>query len=110
MPLVNMKDMLHHAYANGYAVGAIDVVSIDLLHGVLEAAEKCRAPVIIGLAEPHLDHYDLALLAPAAESAARRSSVPVAIHFDHGSGVESISLGTRHGCNGVMVDASHLPL
>lgn len=110
MPLVNMKDMLHHAYTNGYAVGAIDVVSIDLLHGVMEAAEKCRAPLIIGLAEPHLDHYDLALLAPAAEAAARRSSVPVALHFDHGSGVEAISLGMRHGCNGVMVDASHLPL
>lgn len=110
MPLVNMKDMLHHAYSNHYAVGAIDVVSLDLLQGVLDAAERCRAPVIIGLAEPHLHAFDLQLLAPAVEAAARHSNVPVAIHFDHGSSSESIQHGIRHGCNGVMVDASHLPL
>jgi fructose-bisphosphate aldolase class II len=105
-----MQDMLRHAYVNNYAVGAISVVSLDLLQGVIAAAEKCRAPVIIGLAEPHLPSFDLALLAPAVEAAARRSNVPVAIHFDHGSGIESIQRGIAHGCNGVMVDGSHLPL
>jgi fructose-bisphosphate aldolase class II len=44
------------------------------------------------------------------EAAARRSSVPVAIHYDHGSGVAGAVSGIRHGCNGVMVDASHRPL
>jgi len=29
MPLVDMKDMLHHAYRNRYAVGAFDLVSLD---------------------------------------------------------------------------------
>lgn len=110
MPLVRMDDMLRHAYANSYAVGAFDVVSLELLEGVMAAAEQCRAPVIIGLAEPHLDHFELALLAPAVEAAARRSSVPVAIHFDHGSGLETIREGIHRGCNGVMIDASHLPL
>lgn len=33
MPLVHMGDMLHHAYDNRYAVGAFDVVSLDLLPG-----------------------------------------------------------------------------
>ncbi len=110
MALVDMKDMLRHAYDNKYAVGAFDVVSLELLQGVINAAEQCRAPVIIGLAEPHLEHFDIELLAPAVEAAARRSSVPVAIHYDHGSGVEGAVRGIRHGCNGVMVDGSHLPL
>ncbi len=110
MALVQMQDMLRHAYDNKYAVGAFDVVSLELLQGVINAAEQCRAPVILGLAEPHLKHCDIELLAPAVEAAARRSSVPVAIHYDHGSGVEGAIQGIRHGCNGVMVDASHLPL
>jgi fructose-bisphosphate aldolase class II len=110
MALVQMKDMLRHAYDNKYAVGAFDVVSLELLQGVINAAEQCRAPVILGLAEPHLAHFDLELLAPAVEAAARRSSVPVAIHYDHGSGVEGAVCGIRHGCNGVMVDGSNLPL
>ena len=29
MPLVNMRDMLYHAYENNYAVGAFDLVSLD---------------------------------------------------------------------------------
>lgn len=110
MALVQMQDMLRHAYDNKYAVGAFDVVSLELLQGVINAAEQCRASVIIGLAEPHLQHFDIELLAPAVEAAARRSSVPVAIHYDHGSGVEGAIRGIRHGCNGVMVDGSHLPL
>ena len=110
MALVQMKDMLRHAYDNKYAVGAFDVVSRELLQGVINAAEKCRAPVILGLAEPHLEHFDIELLAPAVEAAARRASVPVAIHYDHGSGIEGGVNGIRHGCNGVMVDGSHLPL
>jgi fructose-bisphosphate aldolase class II len=30
MPIVDMKDMLLHAYRHGYAVGAFDVVSFIL--------------------------------------------------------------------------------
>ena len=110
MALVQMQDMLRHAYDNQYAVGAFDVVSLELLQGVINAAERCRAPVILGLAEPHLEYCDIELLATAVEAAARRSSVPVAIHYDHGSGVEGAINGIRHGCNGVMIDGSHLPL
>ncbi|MEA2093598.1 MAG: Dabb family protein [Pseudomonadota bacterium] len=41
MPLVDMKDMLQHAYRHGYAVGAFDLVSLDFLQGILDAAERC---------------------------------------------------------------------
>jgi len=110
MALVHMRDMLLHAYENKYAIGAFDVVNLDMLQGVIEAAERCRAPVIIGLAEPHLSHFNLKLIAPAVEAAARTSSVPVAIHYDHGSSPQSAVTGIRHGCNSLMVDGSHMDL
>ncbi len=110
MALVRMQDMLRHAYENKYAVGAFDVVGLEMLQGVIAAAERSRAPVILGLAEPHMEHVDLALLAPAVEMAARRAEVPVAIHYDHGSSVDSVAEGMRLGCNGVMLDGSHLEL
>ena len=44
MPLVNMTDMLQHAYRHGYAVGAFGVASWDMLEGVVKAAETLRAP------------------------------------------------------------------
>ncbi|SCZ55267.1 class II fructose-bisphosphate aldolase [Thiohalomonas denitrificans] len=110
MALVEMKAMLRHAYENGYAIGGVDVIDLGFLAGVIDAAERCRAPVILSLAESHFRHYDIEVLMPAVESAAQRASVPVAIHLDHGASLESAVKAIRLGCNGVMVDASEEPL
>ena len=110
MPIIDMKQMLQHAHQHGYAVGGFDVVSLDFVEGVVRAAERCQAPIILSLAESHFAHYDFELLMAAVEAAARRTPVPVAIHLDHG---ESEAMATRAinlGCNGVMVDASKFPL
>ncbi|HYQ72688.1 MAG TPA: ketose-bisphosphate aldolase [Gammaproteobacteria bacterium] len=106
MPLVNMRDMLNHAYRNGYAVGAFDLVSLDFIEAILSGAEACRAPVILSLAESHFEYYDFELAMAASEVAARRTAVPVAIHLDHGASFESAVKAINLGCNGVMVDAS----
>ncbi len=110
MALVNMKQMLEHAHTNGYAVGAFDLVSLDFLEAILDAAGHCRAPVILSLAESHFEYFDFELVMPAVVAGARRASVPVAIHLDHGESLSSAVRGINLGCNGVMVDASHLPL
>lgn len=109
MPIVDMTDMLAHAYDNGYAVGAFDAVSLDFVTGIMAAAEKTRAPVILSVAESHFDYFDFELLMPAIEAAAKRASVPVAIHMDHAMSLDTAVKSIRLGCNGVMVDASHLP-
>ena len=110
MALVNMRDMLYHAYENNYAVGAFDLVSLDFLEAVIDAAERCRAPVILSIAEPHFAHYDFELMLPAVEAAAKRASVPVAIQLDHGSSLESATKAIKLGCNGIMLDASNCDL
>jgi fructose-bisphosphate aldolase class II len=108
--LVDMGDMLRHARANGYAVGAFDLVSLDFLEAILAGAENQRAPVILSLAESHYLYFDPELLMPAVRAAAERATVPVAIHLDHGSSLEAAVRGIRQGFNGVMVDASAFPL
>lgn len=109
MAIVDMKAMLNHAHREGYAVGAFDVVSLDFVSGIIAAAERCQSPVIISLAESHFDYFDFELLMPAVEAAARRASVPVAIHLDHGASLNSAIRSINLGCNGVMVDGSHQP-
>lgn len=107
MPLVNMRDMLYHAYENNYAVGAFDLVSLDFLEAVIDAAESCRSAVILSIAEPHFAYYDFELMLPAIEAAANRASIPVAIQLDHGSSIETVLKTINLGCNGVMLDASN---
>jgi fructose-bisphosphate aldolase class II len=109
MALVNMRDMLVHAHRNGYAVPAFDLVSLDFLESIIAAAETCRAPVVLSLAESHFAYFDFELAMAATEAAARRTEVPVAIHLDHGASLDSAVKAIRLGCNGVMVDASTLP-
>jgi len=108
MPLIDMKHMLQHAYQHGYAVGAFEVMSLDFLNGIITAAEQARAPVILNLAESCFEQINFELMMPAVEAAAIRAQVPVAIHFDHGTCLESAVNGIRLGCNSVQLDRSHL--
>ena len=110
MPLVHMRDMLQHAHRNRYAVGAFDLVSLEFLEAIMAGAEAARAPVILSLAESHFEYFDFELAMAATVAAARRASVPVAIHLDHGEHFDSAVRGINLGCNGVMIDASHHPL
>jgi len=105
-----MGDMLRHAYENRYAVAAFDVVSLDFITAIVDAAEEKQAPIIISLAESHFEYFDFELLMSAVVRAAQRITVPVAIHLDHGESLESAITGINLGCTGVMVDASNLPL
>lgn len=110
MALVAMRDMLQHAYRNGYAIGGFDLVSLDFLEAIITAAERQQAPIILSLAESHFEYYDFELTMAATVAAARRTAVPVAIHLDHGSSLASASRAINLGCTGVMVDASSYPL
>lgn len=110
MALVNMKDLLNHAYDNHYAVGAFEVVNLDFLRAVIAAAEQARSPVILNVVEPHFDLFDVELLLPAVVQAAKRSSVPVAIHMDHCGSLDSVQAAIRLGCNGVMYDGDNAEL
>lgn len=110
MPLVNMKDMLEHAYRHNYAVGSFDLAGLEFLQGVMGAAERCRAPVILSLRDAGSEPYDFDLLVCAVERAAERASIPAAIHMRHGTDADAALRAINRGCNGVMVDASDRPL
>ena len=62
MSLSNMRDLLRDAEAGGYAVGAFSVANMECIRGVLAAAEECRAPIIMQIAESRLPHSPLWLI------------------------------------------------
>ena len=106
--LVNMRDLLADARVGGYAVGSFSVANMEMVLGVLQAAEKLRAPVILQIAEVRLRQSPLELIGPLMVAAARQASVPV--HFDHGKTEKKISQALELGFTSVMFDGSHLPL
>ena len=49
--LVTGKEILDHAHKNGYAVGAFNVVNMEMLQAVVEAAEEEKSPVFVQTTE-----------------------------------------------------------
>ena len=104
--LVNFTEILKKAQNGGYAVGLFNTTDTDMLQAVIEAAEEMRSPVIIGTAEILLPYGELELIAPALIAAARRASVPVAVHYDHGLTFGRCMEALRLGFSSVMYDGS----
>ena len=90
MPLVKMSDLLIKAKNEGYAVGSFSVANMEMVLGVLKALEETKSPAIIQIAEVRLNHSPLELIGPLMVAAAKNSTVPVAVHFDHGKTEEKI--------------------
>ncbi len=108
--LVNMKDLLLDAEQGNYAVGSFSVANMEMVLGVIKAAEELKAPIILQIAEVRLKQSPLELIGPLMVAAAKEAKVPVAVHFDHGKTFEKISQALDIGFTSVMFDGSHLPL
>lgn len=104
--LVNMKDVLADAQKNHYAVGLFNTIDTDMLEGVISAAEELRSPIIIGTAEVLLPYGELKLIAPSLVAAAKRATVPVVVHYDHGLTSERCIEALELGFSSIMFDGS----
>ena len=109
MPLVNMSSLLKNAREGGYAVGSFSVANMEMVLGVLKAVEQTKSPAIIQIAEVRLNHSPLEIIGPLMVAAAKNSSVPIAVHFDHGKTAGKIKQALDIGFTSVMLDGSHLP-
>lgn len=104
--LVNLNDVLKDAQKNHYAVGLFNTIDTDALEAVISAAEELRSPVIIGTAEVLLPYGELELIGPAMIHAAKKSTVPVVVHFDHGLTLERCVEALKMGFSSIMFDGS----
>lgn len=109
MPLVTLKPILADAKKRGYAVGSFNMLSLETVRGAIKAAEEMNSPIILQLAEVHTPAAPIEYMAPLMLEAANNSKVPVAVHFDHGSGYESIAKAIQLGFSSVMFDGASNP-
>lgn len=104
--LVNLDYVLKKAQREHYAVGLFNTTDTDMLEAAISAAEELRAPIIIGTAEVLLPYGELKLIAPSIIAAAKRASVPVVVHYDHGLTFERCMEALQLGFSSVMFDGS----
>jgi fructose-bisphosphate aldolase, class II len=100
--------LLDVANKHSFAVPAFNISDWAMSQGIFEISEETGAPLIIAIHPDELCHTGVELV-PAIRQRAHRSSVPVAIHLDHGTTYEQILLAIQSGFSSVMIDGSMLP-
>lgn len=113
MPLVSMTEMLNKAKEEKYAVGQFNLNNLEFTQAILQAAEEEKSPVILGVSEGaarYMGGFKFVVKMVEALMEEYGTTVPVAIHLDHGSSFESCAKAIHAGFTSVMIDGSHFPL
>ena len=125
MPLVPMRAILEATEKYNYAQGAFNVNAVAQAKAVIEVHEMFRSAAIIqgadlanafmggrtDFANGTLEDKKIGAnnIANAVKKYGENSSIPVALHLDHGKSIEACLAAMDGGYTSVMIDGSHLP-
>ena len=104
--LVNMNSVLQPAKKGQYAIGLFNAVNLELARGIISAAESTRSPVIMGTAEVLLPYGPLEEVSYYLIPMAKKASVPVVVHLDHGLSYDTCIQALKLGFSSIMYDCS----
>ena len=106
--LTTGKAILDIANEHNFAVPAFNISDYAMFTGLVDVSEEKNAPLILGIHPDEVRHVGADMIV-AVTHRAHRSSVPIAIHWDHGASYEEILTAIRIGFTSVMIDGSMLP-
>jgi fructose-bisphosphate aldolase, class II len=107
--LLTAKEVLSDARAKHYAVPAFDCVEDVWVRAILETAEACRAPVFLMCLEPDVRGNGWVYFSGLVKAVAQHHKVPIVLHYDHSTELESVRKAVELGFTSVMIDGSSLP-
>ena len=114
MKFINAKPLVNHALENSYAVPAFNTNggTYDVARAALEACQELQAPLILQVYEPNCRYRGFGYFVNLANFLCDelKTTIPVALHLDHGHSLESITAAVEAGFTSVMFDASHEPV
>ena len=107
--LVTLKEILEIAEEKKIAIGAFNASGLEAIEAEITAAEQLDLPVIMQFAQCHETLVPLSTIGPIMVDMAKRASVPVCVHLDHGETLEYLEEALKIGFTGIMYDGSVLP-
>ena len=109
----NSNEMLIKALKNKYAVAQFNINNLEWTKYILEECEKNKAPVILGVSEgaiKYMGGYNVVSNIVKSLIKDLNITIPVVLHLDHGSSIESCKKAIDAGFTSVMIDASKYEL
>lgn len=107
--LADIRYWENKAKEGKFAIPHFNVWNVEMLQGVIDAAEEAKAPIIISFGTGFVGNTSFEDFSEMMVSMAKKATVPVICHWDHGRSMEIIQNAYNHGMNSVMRDASALP-
>jgi fructose-bisphosphate aldolase, class II len=104
--LVTTKELFKKALNEKYAIGAFNINNMELLQGIVAAGEELRSPLILQVSAGARKYANSKYLIKLAEAALETSTIPIALHLDHGEDFEICKSCIDDGFSSVMIDAS----
>jgi len=109
MPLTHTRELFAKALKGKYALGAFNVNNMELIQAIVEACEEEKAPLILQISKGARQYANPVYLKKLIEAAVSLSTIPIAVHLDHGDSFELCKMCIDEGFTSVMIDASHEP-
>ncbi|MBQ6991721.1 MAG: class II fructose-1,6-bisphosphate aldolase [Clostridia bacterium] len=106
MPLVTTKEMFEKSMKEGFAIGAFNINNMEIIQGIVDAAEAQKSPVILQASEGAIKYARMPYLMKMIEAATEETTIPIAIHLDHGANFEVCKKCIDAGFTSVMIDGS----
>lgn len=104
--LVTTKELFKKALSEKYAIGAFNINNMELLQGIVAAGEELKSPLILQVSAGARKYANSKYLIKLAEAALETSTIPIALHLDHGEDFEICKACIDDGFSSVMIDAS----
>ena len=107
MPLVPMKQILDEAAKKSYGVPHFNVNNMEQAQAIMRSASEVESPVIMAASRGALKYTDLIFIKHLMMACIEKyPKIPVAMHLDHGNGLESVKTAISLGFTSVMMDGS----
>lgn len=100
--------MLKDAREGGYAVAAFNIENMEMVKAIVAGAEELNAPVILQVSQSTSKYGSLETYVALVAVEAAKTSIPVALHLDHGTSFEIAEAAINAGFTAVMIDGSKL--
>ena len=109
MALVTTKEMFAKALNDDYAVGAFNVNNMEIIQGIMDAAARENAPLILQVSAGARKYAKPVYLLKLVEAAIEDTGLDLALHLDHGEDFEICKSCIDGGFTSVMIDGSKHP-
>lgn len=109
MSLITSKEMFAKALNSDYAIGAFNVNNMEIIQGIVEAAQQENSALILQVSAGARKYAKPAYLIKLVEAAILDTDEDICLHLDHGEDFDICKKCVDDGFTSVMVDGSKHP-